>query len=518
VIHHHPGSANRREPLAINSPSIVALTPPPDSSSVGRLPADASTPEPAPSEPDPLPPGRASRLAAGFSARINLVFDVVVLFVSLQWSTTSGRGILDAKDPHLLPWFAVAAFVVWLVGTSASHHYATISFQRRWSHDAAIASLLVLAEVSLLATMKVVHDTGTLPSDVRFVALFLPLVLGARLFVFRAVSAREAPCDDVLVVGCGPLGRATGRELVKSGRRRLVGYVGYPDEVQSLVLRNPMVGTVLDLENILRTLPIGEVYVTGDGLRDAANMQRAVSICESLGVPFALPVYSLRLERAVPRELHGAADGYLHYRLAPDGHQLGLKRLFDILVSAGALFALAPLFPFVAIAIKLTSRGPVFFKQVRCGLHGREFKMLKFRTMVVEAEARKAELAACNEQTGPVFKIRKDPRITAVGRTLRRYSIDELPQLLNVLRGDMSLVGPRPPVPAEVRKYDSWQRRRLSVRPGLTCIWQVSGRSEISFEQWMYMDMEYIDNWSLRRDVNLLLRTLPAVISGRGAS
>jgi lipopolysaccharide/colanic/teichoic acid biosynthesis glycosyltransferase len=152
------------------------------------------------------------------------------------------------------------------------------------------------------------------------------------------------------------------------------------------------------------------------------------------------------------------------------------------------------------------------------GLRGKRFNMLKFRSMIVDAEARKAQLAARNEQAGPVFKMKNDPRVTRIGRVIRRYSVDELPQLINVLRGDMSLVGPRPPVPDEVEKYEAWQRRRLSVRPGLTCIWQVSGRNQISFEEWMYLDMQYIDHWTLAGDFNLIFKTVPVVITGRGAS
>ena len=144
--------------------------------------------------------------------------------------------------------------------------------------------------------------------------------------------------------------------------------------------------------------------------------------------------------------------------------------------------------------------------------------MLKFRTMVVDAEAQKASLESRNEQSGPVFKIKDDPRITRLGRVLRRYSIDELPQFINVLRGDMSIVGPRPPVPSEVARYEAWQRRRLSVLPGITCVWQVSGRNNISFEEWMYLDMRYIDHWSLTEDFKLILKTVPVVVSGRGAS
>jgi exopolysaccharide biosynthesis polyprenyl glycosylphosphotransferase len=197
---------------------------------------------------------------------------------------------------------------------------------------------------------------------------------------------------------------------------------------------------------------------------------------------------------------------------------MAMKRLFDIVVSAVALWMLVPLFAVVALLIKLSSRGPILFKQERVGQHGRPFHMLKFRSMVVNAEELKAKLAAQNEMSGPVFKMKNDPRVTWIGRFIRKFSIDELPQFINVLRGEMSIVGPRPPVPGEVARYEPWQRRRLSVRPGLTCIWQVSGRNQISFEEWMYLDMQYIDHWSLKDDLSLLLRTVPVVLTGRGAS
>src|SRR6185312_11615398 len=164
--------------------------------------------------------------------------------------------------------------------------------------------------------------------------------------------------------------------------------------------------------------------------------------------------------------------------------------------------------------IKLSSKGPVLFKQVRVGLYGRQFHMLKFRSMVVNAEELRAKLAKNNEQTGPVFKMARDPRITPIGRFIRKFSIDELPQLINVLRGEMSVVGPRPAIPSEVNQYQAWQRRRLSVRPGLTCVWQVSGRNEIGFEEWMYLDMQYIDNWSLAQDFQLIFKTVPVVLLG----
>jgi lipopolysaccharide/colanic/teichoic acid biosynthesis glycosyltransferase len=166
--------------------------------------------------------------------------------------------------------------------------------------------------------------------------------------------------------------------------------------------------------------------------------------------------------------------------------------------------------------IRLTSSGPVLFRQERCGLYGRRFEFLKLRSMQVDADERKPELLEHNEMDGPVFKMKRDPRITPAGQILRKWSIDELPQLWNVLRGDMSLVGPRPPLPDEVDRYSIFERRRLSMRPGITCLWQVGGRNEIGFDEWVKLDLEYIDSWSLLLDAEILLKTVPAVLRGTG--
>ena len=197
--------------------------------------------------------------------------------------------------------------------------------------------------------------------------------------------------------------------------------------------------------------------------------------------------------------------------------QLFIKRGTDFIVSFVGLVLLAPVFLLTALTIKLSSRGPLFFKQERNGMNGRKFTLLKFRSMVVGAEKMQEELLALNEMDGPVFKIRNDPRMTKIGKFLRKTSLDELPQIINVLKGDMSLVGPRPPIPGEVTNYETWQRRRLSMRPGVTCFWQISGRNEINFEQWMKLDLEYIDNWSLWLDFKILLKTVPVVLFGTGA-
>jgi lipopolysaccharide/colanic/teichoic acid biosynthesis glycosyltransferase len=215
---------------------------------------------------------------------------------------------------------------------------------------------------------------------------------------------------------------------------------------------------------------------------------------------------------------HGTfADEFSALLTDPTPHLLAVKRTVDIVLSAAALIALLPLFAVLGALIKVSSSGPVFFAQRRVGHEGRIFKMFKFRSMVVNAEELKPRLVAQNESNGPVFKMRRDPRITAIGKFIRKYSLDELPQLINVLLGDMSLVGPRPPVPSEVFRYESWQYRRFAVRPGLTCLWQVSpDRYRISFDEWMRLDLSYIDHWTLRLDFELILGTFGVVLRGTG--
>jgi exopolysaccharide biosynthesis polyprenyl glycosylphosphotransferase len=198
-------------------------------------------------------------------------------------------------------------------------------------------------------------------------------------------------------------------------------------------------------------------------------------------------------------------------------YEEGLKRLLDIVLATVGLAAMLPLWLGIAVAIKLDSPGPAIFVQERVGLHGRRFRFFKFRSMYANAEQRLAEVMAHNETDGPVFKMRNDPRITRVGAILRRSSLDELPQLVNVLKGEMSLVGPRPPLPREVEQYRPGDAIRLSVKPGLTCLWQISGRSHVGFDQWMEYDREYVRNMSLLLDVQILLRTVWVVISCRGA-
>jgi exopolysaccharide biosynthesis polyprenyl glycosylphosphotransferase len=207
----------------------------------------------------------------------------------------------------------------------------------------------------------------------------------------------------------------------------------------------------------------------------------------------------------------------LTFSAAPlDDLRLLLKRFFDIVFSAVMLIAISPLLLVIGALIKLTSPGPIIFRQARCGLNGRRFTLYKFRSMIDNAQELRAQLDHLNERE-IAFKIARDPRVTPLGRWLRKFSLDELPQFFNVLRGDMSIVGPRPPLPEEVEQYARWQRRRLRMRPGLTCLWAVAGRDRIDFNAWMRMDISYIENWSLQLDWSIILRTIPHVLAGRGA-
>ncbi|MGH9786175.1 MAG: sugar transferase, partial [Terriglobia bacterium] len=205
-------------------------------------------------------------------------------------------------------------------------------------------------------------------------------------------------------------------------------------------------------------------------------------------------------------------------RTPENEYLLFLKQAMDLALGVVLLVLTAPLLAAIALLVRLTSPGPAIYRQLRCGLNGRKFWFYKFRSMYQDADQMQAEVAHLNEMDGPVFKSSRDPRVTPLGWFLRRTSLDETPQLFNILKGDMSFVGPRPPLPQEVAQYEKWQRRRLRMKPGLTCLWVLEGRNQINFARWMKLDMEYIDNWSLSLDFKILLLTVPRVLTGRGAS
>ncbi|MCF0190463.1 MAG: sugar transferase [Marinilabiliaceae bacterium] len=243
-----------------------------------------------------------------------------------------------------------------------------------------------------------------------------------------------------------------------------------------------------------------------------------INICQDLGVTFRL--YSPFLNRiSTNTQLRYFDTNVVITITNTPTNYVGLlaKRLFDLLLSSCIILCGLPFFIIIALMIKLDSKGPIFFAQKRCGLRGRKFKVYKFRTMVENAEALKGSLMNQNEMDGPVFKIANDPRITRVGKLIRKSGIDEFPQFWNVFIGDMSIVGPRPPLPDEVEKYERWQLRRLSMQPGITCLWQIApNRNSISFEEWMHMDMDYIDNWSFSLDMVIFIKTIRSIFRADG--
>lgn len=293
-----------------------------------------------------------------------------------------------------------------------------------------------------------------------------------------------------------------------------------PERAEPLATANlPWLGPTSELDQILENESVNEVYICLPIRSSYEKVMTIVEICEqhAVEVHMAADLFPLRI--ATNRLMYVQDIPLLSLSAVPEQQaRLALKRALDLFVSSILLVVLAPLYIAIALGIKMGSRGPVLFSQERVGQNQRRFNMYKFRSMVANAETLRKDLEAQNEADGPVFKIREDPRITKIGRLLRRSSLDELPQLLNVFVGQMSLVGPRPPLASEVAQYSWNQRRRLSVKPGMTGLWQVSGRSDVNFEEWVEMDLAYIDSWSLVRDFIILLQTFRVVVQGKGAA
>jgi exopolysaccharide biosynthesis polyprenyl glycosylphosphotransferase len=284
-------------------------------------------------------------------------------------------------------------------------------------------------------------------------------------------------------------------------------------------VRHRVLGGLQDIQSILQDRPVDELLICLPIREHIGHIFDIVRLAQELGIVARL-FQDTTGSKTLSRLCVEHFDGDCVVTLFRERLLLQLlgKRLLDASASVLLLVLLSPMLLIVALAIKLSSPGPVLFVQRRVGMNKRTFDLYKFRSMYIDAERRRKELAHLNEMDGPVFKIKNDPRVTPLGRLIRMTSIDELPQLLNVLRGQMSLVGPRPPLPEEVDSYEWLYRKRLSIKPGITCLWQISGRNQVSFKQWMEFDQTYIDNWSLWLDIKILLKTVPAVLSVRGAS
>ena len=301
---------------------------------------------------------------------------------------------------------------------------------------------------------------------------------------------------------------------------KIVGAVDYEEQHRGKEVDGTgvnVIGLLEDIPMILKNNSVDEVIFLVPRAR-LNLIEKSLYVCETQGVRAAIAadIFEMKIARAHQTELEGMPFIIFETTVAEEW-QKTVKRAIDIITSGIGIIVLSPLFLAVAIAIKLTSPGPVFFIQKRVSLNNRKFIMYKFRSMDKDSAKKQSDMADMNIMSGPVFKLKDDPRITPVGKILRKFSIDEFPQLFNVFVGHMSLVGPRPALPKEVEQYEPWQRRRLSMRPGITCLWQVGGRNKIGFDEWMKLDLEYIDSWSLGLDFKILLKTIPTVIFGIGA-
>ena len=326
--------------------------------------------------------------------------------------------------------------------------------------------------------------------------------------------------ERVLIVGAGEVARSLMRTIVaRPGLGyKIVGFVDDdPQKAQTDIGRYPALGTTDDLPEVLRSNEIHEVIITLPWV-SYLKIMRVMSQCEQANtrVRIVPDLFQMAFSRVAVDNLNGIPLLGTREPVLRDWQVL-FKRILDVLMASLDLLILSPLLLVIAVAIRLDSPGPVIFKQRRVGRHGAEFTCLKFRSMFCDAESKVCRLREQNEATGPLFKMRNDPRMTRVGRFLRRTSLDELPQFWNVLRGEMSVIGPRPALPSEVKEYAPWHQRRLEVPPGITGLWQVSGRSDLTFDEMVLLDVYYIENWSPFLDLRILLKTIPTVILGSGA-
>jgi exopolysaccharide biosynthesis polyprenyl glycosylphosphotransferase len=462
-------------------------------------------------------PMRLRTLAAGLSLAMLDMTVVAVAFLAAYWV----RFVLSADlaaalglEQYLQIGLTIGSIACVLL---ALHGMYDVRHPRPWPArlNATVSCLSTAAVLSLLVSFS--HGDAPF-SRVWFGTGWAFAVAG--LIAWRSlaqglvVAMRDAitPVRRVLIVGANGLGEELATEL--AGQNEVVGYADNGSDLDHLG-NFPLLGTIAQLEQLVTSHAVDDLVIALP-----ANRREQVSRIIARGFRRPVTVKLLPgLHELLPRrfDVHDFG-GRSYIGFAPVAPVSWLKRASDLVLTSLVLVAVSPVLLAVMVAIKVDSPGPIFFRQQRVGKDGGCFWMLKFRSMCLDADARLAELMARNEASGPLFKMRQDPRVTRVGRIIRRWSLDELPQLFNVLRGEMSLVGPRPPLPSEVEQYEDWQHGRLRAVPGLTGLWQVSGRSEVPFHAMVRLDLHYIRNWSLGLDLEILLRTIPAVVSNRGAS
>jgi exopolysaccharide biosynthesis polyprenyl glycosylphosphotransferase len=454
-------------------------------------------------------PHRLGALFADLAAVVGALA-LATAWASHSWSlypAVSGQWPLDALL-RLGIFAATWVFVAGRLGTytpaaNSSPGAALRSVLEAWATTWGIGGLI---DVSVLSGLNV---WGSLLAGTA-------LLLLRRLIVFKpSLLAAASNRSRMLVVGACPSLRTLG--LMHNADVDLVGVVPLPGESTSSVAHLQPVGRIDELSEVLARHEVDVALICPSDQALTGDVHKVFSACKSAGLGVHYFPSFLDLGHLRPSLTWSDNRPGLRFD-APSRWTVSAtcKRTMDIVGAATGIVALLPALTLCALGVKLTSRGPVLFRQARVGKNGKNFECLKFRTMREGTHALQDHLRAASTQDGPAFKIPRDPRVTPIGRFLRKFSLDELPQMFNVLLGDMSLVGPRPPIPSEVKNYTWWQRRRISVKPGLTCIWQVWGRNRVPFKRWVEMDLFYIDNWSLWLDLKLIAHTVRVVFSGTG--
>ena len=456
-----------------------------------------------------------------------LILSIHVVSHSISWPAFSQIGQIEIKILNLF--YFILALFTWQIVLSKNfklYRSRRLSGQSKEISDVLKATsagaLLILIEGIFLRINFI-----TIPVVAFFWLSSTAVTISSRIvlrYFLRRIRSHGRNHRHVLIIGTNPRAIQFTKKLLATPE---LGYhlVGFADNDWMGLDKFEKNGfqLVCDLDNFqsfIRDNVVDEVIVVLPLKSFYDQASQLVSFCEEQGI--AARYVSSLFDVELPNGKINHLEDYSLIPLSSNtiyGYPSIVKRMMDITLSSALLFLSIPIFLVVPVAIKLTSTGPVFFNQQRVGFGKRKFLLYKFRTMNCDAEKEQTELECRNEVSGPVFKIKNDPRITALGKYLRKYSIDELPQLINVLKGDMSIVGPRPLPERDYNGFsEDWHRRRFSVRPGLTCLWQVQGRSNISFDRWMELDMEYIDKWTLWLDLKILAKTVPTVLKGSGAT
>lgn len=454
---------------------------------------------------------------------------ICAYFVKKYYLPEPFRGLTIAPNYYVV---LLIIIIIWYLTFNSFDLYASYrrrSFNEIFTNMAKAVATAMLVMILCMYILKI-KDVSRIMLGIFFILdiSLLGISKGTAYYLLQHYREKGFNYRDVLIIGS----RERAKEVINTiGDQRGSGFrvigcldVDHRDVGKEVKNGVKVIGTLDHIEAFMREEVVDEV-IFAMPLRKIENADHYINSAEEMGVSVRIvpdwQIHSLMYRPGIAsvrfEDFLGIPTMALH-TTPPNQGALLIKSVFDYLFAFTALILLLPFLVVIAVAIRLSSRGPVFFKQERCGLNGRRFMAYKFRTMVADAEVRKKEIEALNEADGPAFKLRRDPRIIpVVGTMLRKTGLDELPQVINVIRGEMSLVGPRPPIPSEVELYDIRQRRRLSMKPGLTCIWQCSpGRNDVSFKQWMNMDLHYIDNWSLWVDCKIFFGTIKAMVTASG--